>query len=333
MYELVKCFFPQAIVPLPPSEEPPSVTEGIYAKEPDRNKEPCRFKLFHKFVKAKREIASSFPKKVIKGNRKIGYLLKHEKGSYQLAGDSEESEPAEANPSLNRLTSRTVTDKMCVSITMEDMKRMESLLISMQEGQSFSMWLMGAILNYIKSCGFVPPDIQMFERMCHSFTSSQVRSHAFMLKLQAYFEISCRKLYLSHTPPSLNDSQKNILLSHPTFSKELFNEGVLEQIIKEHQGDVNTSSNQSIAQSISQVIQPLIKKRKYEANPSPSGMAKPGSPLVDPAGAASGSSASSVPGRFPRNRGRGRGGRGRGSGGKSRGNPKASGNPSKDFRN
>ena len=307
MYDLVKCFFPQAVVTLPPVEETPAVTEGVYARQPEKVKEPCRFKLFHKFEKVKGEIASSYPKRAIKGKRKIGYLLKHDRGSYQLA-DSEDLEPAVANPSVSRLTVRPVTDKMAVTIPMEEMKKMESLLVAMQEGQSFSMWLMGAIINYAKSCGFVPPDIQMFERMCHSFTSSQVRSHAFMLKLQSYFELSRRKLFLSHTPPSLSDAQKNLLLSHPPFSKELFDENTLNQIINEHQSDVNTSSNQNLVQAITHVIQPMVKKRKFEQSAPSSGQAKSGSPLTDPGSSSSAAPAPSVSGRGSGNRGRGPGG-------------------------
>ena len=322
------------MIELPPAEEPLRATEGIYGNVSETKQEPCRFNRFYKFDEVKDQVADSVIKRTQGNQKRPGFLLGHDKGSYEFAGPPEDHVPPIANPSLSRLTVRNVNEKNSLSLPLEDARKMESMLLAAQESQSFSMWLIGALLNYIKSTGYTPPDVTMFERICKSFTSGQVRSHAFMLKLQAFLAVSRRQLYLSHAPPSLDVSQKKRLLSESPFNRDLFNDETLELMIKEHQGDVNASTNQNLAIAITSALPVLTgKKRKYNSPNVSSGMAQTGSPLVDPKAPASGSSAPSVAKRWSGNRGRGRGGRGRGSGGKSKGNPKSSENPSKGFQN
>ena len=329
LYELVKSFFPSSVIGPPPSEESLNVIQGLYGNISDSRPEPCRFNRFYKFEDAKSQISDSFVKRTASGSKRPGHLLAHDKGSYEFAGPAEDHLPPNANISLSKLLVRNITEKMCISLSLEDARKMESMLMAAQESQSFSMWLIGALLNYIKSTGYTPPDVTLFERICRSFSSAQVRSHAFMLKLQAFLTMNRRNLYLAHAPPSLGTGQKRRLLSETPFGRDLFNEETLDTVIKEHQGDVNASTNQNLARAISSAFSG--KKRKVES--SSSGEAQSGSPLVDPKASASGSSASSVARRWTNSRGRGRGGRGRGSGGKLKVNPRTSGNSGKNFQN
>ena len=268
------------------------------------------------------------------GDKSLGYLLRHGRGSYELAGE-EFNKPPVPNPSLYRLTSpKVVTDKMSVSIPLSDLKKIESLLIATQESQSFSMWLFGGLLNYIKSSGYHPPEIAMFERLCSSITGAQVRSNSFLQKLQAFMTLSRRKLYLSHAPPSIVEEQRSKLLASPVFSEFLFDQNTLDQVLAEHKEDVSTSTNQTLAKTMSSVLPSLVgKKRKLDDSASSLGMASAGSPLSVPKASTCGTSAPIVGGLQSHNRGRGRGGRGGVSGGRRRGDSKGSRNPKKDFQN
>ena len=235
LFNLVVGFFPQATVDSP--ESPPrssSVTEGIYIPQPSTSKERKRFVRFGRFQDMRNKIQKEVSSKASEGQKSFRYLLNHERGAYQLAGPDTNKAP-KPNGSLARLTSpKKVTEKMAISIPLEETRKLESLIISARESQSFSCWLFGALLNYVKSAGFTPPDVALFERLCSSITGAQIRSNSFLHKMQAYLTMSRRKLYLSHAPTSLSDDQRNRLLSSPVFEPDLFDPAVLESVISEH---------------------------------------------------------------------------------------------------
>ena len=334
LFDLVVGFFPQATVEAPPAPPVSAITEGIFAPAPSRVKTKKRFSRFERFVGVRGDIQRDVSARALSGKKGLKYLLQHERGSYHLAG-SDADKPPEPNLALPRLTSpKVVSEKMSVSLSLEEVKKIESLLIASQESQSFSMWLFGGLLNYVKGSNFAPPDVALFERMCSSITGAQVRTNALLQKLQAFMVMNRRQLYLAHAPASLNDEQKVRLMSAPVFNDDLFNSTTLESVISEHQGDVSAASNQSLVKAISSVLPSLVgrgKKRSYdEVAP---GMASMASPLSDPKASTSGISASSIGGRNFYNRGRGRGNRGGLSRGRGRGDSKSSGNPKKGFQN
>ena len=129
---------------------------------------------------------------------------------------------------FSRLSVNPLLSKMdCVSIPREEWMSLESLLCSLAETQSFSIWMLGVLLHHINDCSFVPSDINISERLCGSITSFNIRNHAFIVKAQAYLAQQRRSLQLFHLPPSVSAEQKACLLSTSPFEKDLFDPSVL----------------------------------------------------------------------------------------------------------
>ena len=270
------------------------------------------------------------------GQRSFRGLIKADRGSYQIAGSTSHPSPR-INPSFARLIAPTkvINEKAGVSIPLEEMRKLENSLIAAQESQSFSMWLLATLLNHIKNTGFVPPDVAMFERLCSSITSAQVRTSEMLQRLQAFSLLNRRRTYLSHAPPSLGDEAKRDLMVSPVFGSSLFDEEKLLETISRHQGDVSATANQQLVKTVNTVLPSLLdasKKRRLDLSTGP-GVASSGSPLSDPRASTSTTLASTIGGRGSYNRGRGRGGRGRVSGGRGRGVTRGSGNSKRNFQN
>ena len=335
LFNFVVQFFPQARLETTPSVSKSAITEGIYQPATPRVNERDRFTRLERFEELRTEVQEDVNKLEI-GQKSFRGLLKADRGSYQIAGDSCDHSP-KINPSFARLIApnKVIGEKAGMSVPLDEMRKVETSLISAQESQSFSMWLLAALLSYIKNAGFVPPDVAMFERLCSSITSAQVRTSERLQRLQAFSVLNRRKTYLSHAPPSLGDEAKRELLASPIFSQNLFDENTLLETIARHQGDVSTTANQQLVKTVNKVLPSLLdtsKKRRLDSSTGP-GLASAGSPLTDPRASTSATLASSVGGRGSYNRGRGRGGRGRGFGGRDRVVTKGSGNFKRNFQN
>ena len=63
LYELVKGFFPSAVIEPPPSEEPLKVIEGLYGNVSGAKAEPCRFTRYYKFDEVKDQISDNLVKR------------------------------------------------------------------------------------------------------------------------------------------------------------------------------------------------------------------------------------------------------------------------------
>ena len=143
---------------------------------------------------------------------------------------------------MRGLTNKKVSDKRAVSVPMEELRKMESALIAAKESQSFNMWLVGALIHYAKSSGFVPPDVTLFEWICTSISGAQVRTNALISKVQAYSVLQRRSLALAHAPATLSEDQRINLLSSSLHDERLFAESAIASALSEHQADVACSS-------------------------------------------------------------------------------------------
>ena len=120
------------------------------------------------------------------------------------------------------------------------------------------------------------------------------------------------------------------------FTGSLFDEGILDKLIEDHKGDMQTEANVRLANTIAEAI-PVIAKGRGTKRKAPRSVPKPppgmvamGSPLTDPP-SSSAVSAPQLTGRKFVKVGRGRGGRGRG-GVQFKVEGKAPGNSQKNFQ-
>ena len=208
-------------------EEIPA-TEGLYGRAPFMSRNPLRFFLFDKVKKVRPEVSGEsllWLRRVksifILFSIIVGARIRSPRTTLTFV-------PPQVINIFSRLSVNPLLSKMdCVSIPREEWMSLESLLCSLAETQSFSIWMLGVLLHHINDCSFVPSDINISERLCGSITSFNIRNHAFIVKAQAYLAQQRRSLQLFHLLPSVSAEQKACLLSTSPFEKDLFDPSVL----------------------------------------------------------------------------------------------------------
>ena len=132
--------------------------------EAPKARESLRFPFTQRFSRVRVDVADSVAK-VVEEGKKFSSLLRHRRGSYQVADDASFSSPPKPNPDFARLIGKALPSKVSLSIPQEHFTSMEAPVSSLPETQSFNMWLLGGLLRYIKDTGFVPLDVPLFEKL------------------------------------------------------------------------------------------------------------------------------------------------------------------------
>ena len=121
----------------------------------------------------------------------------------------------------------------------------------------------------------------MVERFCSSITAAQVRSNALAQRLQAFLVMFKRKLILSSVD-DLSEDHQDRLLHSPLFSGQVFEPQTLDAVIKEHQGDVSTRSNEVLIRVMASTLTNVLNaSKKRNVNISNSGPTQAG-PSMSP---------------------------------------------------
>ena len=151
VFDTVVGFFPEATTQAPQPESQLAATEEIFANHAPFETENKRFHRFSKFEQVRESVANMATSPSIVKQKDFRDLLKHAKGSYQLWGPEPEA-PSQFNTELSRLRQSFSGDSLSTSFSTKDMDALEDL-ISTQESQSFSMWLLAGLLRSIKQGG------------------------------------------------------------------------------------------------------------------------------------------------------------------------------------
>ena len=320
-------------------EEPyePSESEGIFIPCKEKSKYSLRLPLFRAFRRTREKIITSSKELIEDPKKDVASLMSHARGIYQLSDDETNYRPPKPNFNVSRLLSSSVSKRTRMPFSVDEVVRMESVLFSIAETQSFAMWLLSALLKSLRGLVSSPDELCMLERLCRSITSANIKIQSFVVKMSIFLGQARKDFYMSHMSPAVLPDQKVRLALSDPFCGYLFEPDLLSEIIKEHQGEVQVQANVNMAKTIAEAIPVLTQtrgvKRKFaQVNQKiPQGVVGVGSPLTGPPSTGSGASAPRFAGRRMRKRGRGRGDRGRG-GVQPKGNPNASGNPAKGFQ-
>ena len=129
-----------------------------------------------------------------------------------------------------RAENRTVSSKRAGTITLFEMERMESSTRSLFEANFYSLWLLSGLLSQLKSDGFAPSDLALFDSAISSlstFLAGQTRTSA---ELTDFIVSKRRESYLGHASLLLSAAQKCDLLITPGSDTTLFDQALLEEV-------------------------------------------------------------------------------------------------------
>ena len=227
---------------------------------------------------------------------------------------------------FNRLTKVKATNNSSVTVPIEEFKKIEAALSSLQENQSFSFWLIATMNAYVRESGFVPPDEALFTRLSNSLSLAMVDQARSSFALSACMNLTRRAHFLKFAQSTVSEGQKCRLMATSPFSDRLFYESTLGEVIKEYEGAAATTSHLDLSKAVAKGLFNFTGKRKFDDS-----QANPGSPLVPHAtpSTSKASAASMFNTRYQgKDRGQKKGGGGAQRGGKS---APASQKPAQDF--
>lgn len=280
-----------------------------------------RLALYDRFSRIRDDAAEKLSE-ASKDLKRPSTVLHRRRPSYKIGLNVLAASPI-LNDGFGRMCPTRPSSSSDCLVPLEEIRRLESSIIGLQEAQSFSAWLLAALFKHVRDNEFLSPQPALFNRLMSSLSTAMMDQSIASHSMSSFCSVTRRTHFLKFAS-TLTDGQKARLLGSNPFQKDLFDPSVLEEVLSEFDRSSATKSHLDVSQAVAKGF--LFGKRQRDPSPSvagPSGV-PPGatvSPVVPPAGSAPPLDYSSR-GRGNRLRGfrgRGRGGRrGKGSSGFSK---------------
>ena len=217
-----------------------------------------------------------------------------------------------------------------VLLPLEELRKLEAALVCLQETQSFSHWLVQALMTYVRECGFMPPDPAIYSRLSTSLGLCMVDQTKAALSLSAFCTLTRREHFLKFASPALTDGQKASLRSSEPFARDLFDPAILWKVIADYEGKTLVSSHLDLARSVAKGF--FGGKRSWGSSSGASGSsASATSSANPPANPESSASLFDAPSKGGGYKSKGKKGKGRGGQQRGRGASRGSGRGGQNF--
>ena len=269
----------------PERPPPPSFIRGAPSALSEVASSP-RLVLFDRLHRVREDVVDKV-KGFSKDLKKPSSVFPRRRHSYRLSSAEQNTFAPPLNDAFVRIAKSRPPTNASVGVSLEEFRRLELAVAGLQEAQSFSFWLVSALVEYFKQSGFHAPDEALYSRLISSLSVSFVDQAKASFSLSAFLNLTRREHFLKFSAPSVTEGQKKRLLSCKPFGPDLFDPEVLSSVIQEFEGAAATSSHIDLSKAVARGLF-SGGKRKREDSPSPS----TSSPLV-PHGAGSSSSSRS----------------------------------------
>ena len=110
-----------------------------------------------------------------------------------------------------------------MSLSLEDAAKLESCVCGQIESQSFSLWALAFVLEFLKESDCIP-DSSVFHQLVTSMTSAINSQARASFSVSTFLRQIRYKTLVSHLPAATHASVKHALLSSPStssFSEEV----------------------------------------------------------------------------------------------------------------
>ena len=143
------------------------------------------------------------------------------------------------NESFERLLDKPVSSSRHVARSLDDISKLETCVRVLVEAQSFSLWSIAAMFEFLKDSNCVPED-SGFRQLISSLTKALTIQARTSYSLQQFLQQTRRESYAPHLPGSMPQSVKHALLSTPP-SQKLFSEDVILTLLTQVTNDSQLS--------------------------------------------------------------------------------------------
>ena len=236
LLEVITEFFPHAKLPEVKEQSRACLHEN-YFTEIKRKQSPARLTLYDRIGTVRSDL-EAMVSRLMKGGKKAGALLPHKRKTYCVAGDESFSEPPRVNEEIRRILGDGQLSNPYINISAEDLKNLENALLSIQQNQSFSLWVISTLFIMIHKAGFSGPNADVLSTMSSTLSGSMVNQSTLAHQISAFL-VTKRREALLESLPSLAEVHKNRLTTTTPFSKTLFDQATLESVLEGCEKDAN----------------------------------------------------------------------------------------------
>ena len=142
-------------------------------------------------------------------------LLPQRPSQYAVHGEFASSAAVPVNPSLLSMFERSLRPSLQLGISLREAGLMESSSRFHSEALSHSIWLLSALLAFVRLQGFSPADASLFNTLVTSLSKCLAHQASISASFTAFLGLKRRNFYLSHLPAYFSKANKRAMLAAP----------------------------------------------------------------------------------------------------------------------
>ena len=189
---------------------------------------------------------------LLSSGRPASSILPQRLSQYAVHGDFSSSAAVPVNPFLLSMFERSLRPSLQLGITLREAGLMESSSRFHSEALSHSMWLLSALLAFVRLQGFAPADASLFNTLVTSLSRCLAHQASIFASFTAFLGLKCRDFYLSHLPAYFSEANKRAMLAAPIVgSTSLFAESDVACLLADTQMSSSLRSQQALVDVVS----------------------------------------------------------------------------------
>ena len=166
---------------------------------------------------------------------------------YAVHGDFASSAAVPDNPSLLSIFECSLRPSLQLGISLREAGLMESSSRFHSEALSHSMWLLSALLAFVRLQGFTPADASLFNTLVTCLSKCLAHQASISATFTAFLCLKRRNFYLSHLPAYFSEANKRAMLAAPVVgATSLFAEADVARLLADTQTSSSLHSQQAL---------------------------------------------------------------------------------------
>ena len=215
IYSYVVDLFPQAVGS--PSAPPPprALFEDFFVASSSSSPHQPVFLDWFARVRMALSEADARLASLLASGRPDTSLLPQRMSQYAVDGDFASSSAVPVNPSLLSMFERSLRPSLQLGISLREAVLMESSSRFHSEALSHSLWLLSALLAFVRLQGFSPSDASLFNTLVTSLSKCLAHQASLSASLTVFLGLKRHNFYLSHLTAYFSEANKRAMLAAP----------------------------------------------------------------------------------------------------------------------
>ena len=156
------------------------------------------------------------------------------------------------NPSLLSLFERRLKPSNHMGMSIREAAALGASLRSQSEALSHSMWVLSALLEFVRLQNFALEDLSLFNALVTSLSRSLAHQAPLTATHMAFVGLKRRAFYLSHLPAYFSDVNKRAMLSSSiVLASSLFSDSDISRLLADTQTLSSLRSQQALVDVVS----------------------------------------------------------------------------------